>query len=64
MVGSSGRSDLSDKGGIDSTNEKIVRKKSDVGIIRRNIGVGKTRKSISRPHHGARNVSKVKIEVL
>ena len=45
-------------------NKKVVGKKSNIGIIRRSIGVGETRKSVGGSHSRARNVSKVKIEVL
>ena len=45
-------------------NEKVVRKKSDIGIIRRSVRASKMREGISRSHSGAGDMSKMEVEVL
>ena len=45
-------------------NEKIIRKKSNVVIIRRNVRVNKSGKGIGRPHSRTRDMNKVKIKIL
>ena len=44
--------------------EKIIREKGNISIIRRNIGISKSGKSISGPHGRAGDMNKTEIKVL
>ena len=58
------RSDLVHQSNVNSTNEKVIREKSNISIIRRSVRVRKVRKGISGAHGRTWNVNEMKIKVL
>ena len=52
------------KSGVNNVNEKVIRQKGNVCIVRGSIRVSKAGQGISRPHSGSWSVNKGEIKIL